>query len=77
MASGGVSRGGLTLVGEQGPELVTLPKGANVSNANDTRGMMGGVNVVNHFSVQGPVNRATENQIAQAAARGIARAGRR
>jgi hypothetical protein len=77
LASGGVARGGLTLVGEQGPELVSLPKGANVSNANDTRGMMGGVNVVNHFSVQGPVNRATENQIAQAAARGIARAGRR
>lgn len=29
-AKGGIVRGGLTLVGEEGPELVILPKGANV-----------------------------------------------
>lgn len=34
--------GGLSLVGERGPELVNLPRGAQVYNNNLTRGMMGG-----------------------------------
>ena len=34
--------GGLSLVGERGPELVDLPRGARVLNANVTRGAMGG-----------------------------------
>lgn len=34
--------GGLALVGERGPELVNLPRGAQVYNNNLTRGMMGG-----------------------------------
>jgi hypothetical protein len=32
-ASGGVSRGGMALVGERGPEMVRLPQGAQVSSA--------------------------------------------
>ena len=45
MAKGGIAKGGLTLVGERGPELVNLPKGARVhSNAESRR--MGG-NTIN------------------------------
>jgi hypothetical protein len=40
-ASGG-ARGGLTLVGEQGPEVVRLPFGASVSSNPDTRRILGG-----------------------------------
>jgi len=36
MAKGGTSKGGLTLVGEAGPELVTLPGGAEVTPAGKT-----------------------------------------
>ena len=36
MAKGGTAKGGLTLVGERGPELVQLPKGANVAPAGPT-----------------------------------------
>jgi hypothetical protein len=48
-ASGGRSRGGLTLVGEYGPEMVNLPAGAMVSTAAQTRQMLsggGGITVV-------------------------------
>lgn len=34
MASGGIATGGMTLVGERGPELVNLPAGSKVYNAN-------------------------------------------
>lgn len=41
--------GGLTLVGERGPELVNMPRGAQVFNAQETRGMLanrgGGVSI--------------------------------
>lgn len=52
MAGGGVSRGGLTLVGERGPELVNMPRGANVHTAGETRKMLrqSGVNNV-HVAV--------------------------
>ena len=36
-ASGGVSRGGMTWVGENGPELVDLPRGARVYNSNESK----------------------------------------
>lgn len=39
-ANGGVSSGGLALVGERGAELVNLPKGASVTPANDTRSLL-------------------------------------
>jgi hypothetical protein len=48
-ANGGRSRGGLTLVGEYGPEMVNLPAGAMVSTAAQTRQMLsggGGITVV-------------------------------
>lgn len=37
----GYSRGGLTLVGELGPELVWMPRGAEVAPSNRTRRLMG------------------------------------
>lgn len=42
--AGGVQnfRGGLAMVGEQGPELVTLPAGSSVHSASDTSAMMTG-----------------------------------
>lgn len=44
-ARGGVSSGGMALVGENGPELVTLPSGARVHSNQASRGMGG--NVIN------------------------------
>ena len=41
-AAGGYTRGGLTLVGEQGPEFVEMPQGAYVHTAAQTRQMMTG-----------------------------------
>lgn len=41
-ANGGRSSGGLTLVGEYGPEMVNLPAGASVSTAAQTRQMLSG-----------------------------------
>ncbi len=39
------SPGGVTLVGERGPELVNLPRGSQVIPAHRTQNMMGGINV--------------------------------
>lgn len=41
-------RGGLAVVGEQGPELVNLPKGSDVYTNQESAGMVGGT--VNNFS---------------------------
>jgi hypothetical protein len=38
------ARGGLSLVGENGPELVNLPPGAQVNDANKSKSMMGNTN---------------------------------
>jgi TP901 family phage tail tape measure protein len=45
--------GGLALVGERGPELIDLPRGSRVYDANETRSMLGGsgMHVENHFHV--------------------------
>jgi hypothetical protein len=43
-------RGGLTMVGERGPELVNLPRGSQVVDAQTTAGRMGGGDVVQHFN---------------------------
>jgi tape measure domain-containing protein len=56
MAKGGISGGGMTLVGELGPELVNLPRGAAVTPNNKLSSMLGGasnVNVFGTFRVQG------------------------
>ena len=39
--------GGMALVGERGPEMVTLPRGSKVSRADETRRMMGGSTTIN------------------------------
>jgi len=41
-ANGGVSSGGLAVVGERGPELVNLPAGARVNSNRESRKMAGG-----------------------------------
>ena len=45
-ATGGVVNKPMTLVGEQGPELVSLPAGSRVYTNNQTR-RMGGSTVIN------------------------------
>ena len=40
-------RGGITWVGENGPELVSLPHGSQIHNAQESREMAGGGNVFN------------------------------
>lgn len=50
-AMGGTSHGGMTLVGEQGPELVNLPAGAQVKTNNQTSKMMGGTTVNNYITI--------------------------
>ena len=44
-AAGGISSGGMALVGETGPELVNLPKGARVHSNAESRGMGNTINV--------------------------------
>ena len=52
MATGGVSAGGLTVVGEKGPELVNLSKGSRVhSNAESRKMVSGGGGTVNNFNI--------------------------
>ena len=49
-ADGGVSDGGMAVVGERGPELVNLPKGARVHSNRDSRKMSSSV-INNNVSV--------------------------
>ena len=67
MATGGIAKGGMTLVGEEGPELVDLPKGAKVHTNAQTKGMVGG-SVVNNITVnvQGRVG-SSDNELRQIA----------
>ena len=46
MASGGITTGGMNLVGERGPELVKLPRGSRVYSNADSKRMAGG-NTIN------------------------------
>ena len=50
-ATGGTSHGGMTLVGEQGPELVNLPAGASVKTNSQTNRMMGGTTINNYITI--------------------------
>ena len=51
-SDGGVTQGGLSVVGEKGPELVTLPKGSRVHSNKDSAAMVGKTsNVVNNVNV--------------------------
>lgn len=49
-ASGGVSTGGMAIVGENGPELVNLPAGSRVHSNKDSKKMISG-NTVNNFNI--------------------------
>ena len=44
-------RGGLTWVGEAGPELVDVPRGSRIYNATDSANMMGDVKVYQTFNI--------------------------
>jgi len=46
-ATGGIVKEQMTLVGERGPELVSLPNGARVHTNRQSRGMSGGGNTIN------------------------------
>ena len=50
LQTGGIARGGMTMVGERGPELINLPKGTSVHSNDTTKTMMGG-HVTNNISV--------------------------
>jgi len=68
MASGGVSSGGMTLVGEEGPELVRLPTGARVySNQQSRRMAMGTTNNIT-VNVQGRIG-ASDTELRQIASK--------
>lgn len=60
------ARGGLSLVGERGPELVNLPRGAQVIPNNELGGIGG---MTFNVSVQGQVDNRTGTQIGLDAAR--------
>ena len=50
MANGGVSKGGMTVVGERGPELVNLSKGSRVFSNSESRKMVSS-GTVNNFNI--------------------------
>lgn len=56
--------GGLAIVGEEGPELMEVPRGANIYNNTDSRKMMGGT--INNYIT---VNQATNRSLAREQAR--------
>jgi hypothetical protein len=47
---GGISKGGMSMVGERGPELINLPRGTRIHSNDTTKSMMGG-SVTNNISV--------------------------
>ena len=50
-AAGGVSGGGMAVVGEEGPELVSLPAGARVHSNATSRSMVTGGKTVNNSNI--------------------------
>jgi len=52
-ATGGVTSGGWTMVGERGAELVSLPRGSHVYNSEDSKEMVGGGGIT--INVNAPV----------------------
>ena len=40
-ATGGITQGGLAMVGERGPELINMPKGTSVHSNDTTKGLTG------------------------------------
>lgn len=68
MARGGVSSGGLTLVGEEGPELVRLPTGARVYSNPQSRRMTTGTTNNITVNVQGRIG-ASDTELRQIASK--------
>ena len=72
--------GGWSLVGEQGPELMNVPRGARILSADRTaKALGGGSPVVIHMNIQTPDVedfRRSENQIAARLNRAMARGAR-
>jgi hypothetical protein len=71
--AGGVTNfeGGMALVGERGPELVTLPRGANViTNENTEKLMSGPEYIVNNIYVNGVLTQQEIVNLRQASAYG-------
>ncbi len=60
------SSGGLSLVGENGPELVSLPRGSSVASTDKTQKLMSGNNIKIEVNIQGNMvgNNEFINQIA-------------
>ena len=52
-ATGGVVAENMTLVGEKGPELVSLPRGSRVHTNNQSKNMVGTTNIT--VNVQGRI----------------------
>tara|TARA_R100001463_G_scaffold37021_3_gene79676 strand:+ start:2689 stop:4077 length:1389 start_codon:yes stop_codon:yes gene_type:complete len=71
-ANGGITRGGLSVVGERGPELVSLPRGSRVySNAQSQRMGGGGNNIHVHISGRVGASDAEIRDIANKVAREV------
>jgi SLT domain-containing protein len=71
------ARGGWSLVGERGPEVVHLPRGAQVIPNSALHSKAGRtINVTNYFTISGPVDRRTQDQIAAASLDGLRRGTR-
>ena len=51
LANGGVSAGGLTVVGERGPELVNLPKNSRVHSNSQSKRMVSNSGTTNNFNI--------------------------
>ena len=65
-AEGGVTSSSMQLVGEKGPELVSLPRGSRVYSNRDSQGMMGTNNIT--VNVQGRVG-ASDSELRDIASR--------
>ena len=74
-AEGGVSSGGMAVVGEKGPELVNLPRGSRVHSNKESRKMVssGGGNTINVTVNATSTNDAELRKIAQKVAQMINR----
>ena len=55
--------GGRSLVGEEGPEMIDLPRGSVVHTAAQTKNMMGGVSINPQITINGNADAGTVQQI--------------
>lgn len=77
-ADGGpVASGAPYLVGEEGPELFVPRSAGTIIPSNMLNNNQRTVNVANNFTISGPVDRRTQEQIASAARRGVEMAAAR